>query len=274
MRRISRLRRHLLSALTAFAVLWIPSPAISQDRLRVIIETDAGGDPDDEQSLVRFLLYANEWDIEGIIANRREARDRENLNSERTGLGIVKKFVSAYESVYPKLKQHSTNYPPPAQLAARTVCGYSDHDDAVNLIIAAADNPDPRPIWFLNWGTDHGSDPSNLKRALDKVLADRGREGYAKFKSRFCSVPTTYSAITPRTSNPTGRSGSSPSYRRSTAKPGTTASVLSPQPQAALTSSATSAATTARSALSIQPTPTFHKKRAIRRYFSISFQPG
>jgi hypothetical protein len=27
-----------------------------QEKLRVIIETDAGGDPDDEQSLVRFLV--------------------------------------------------------------------------------------------------------------------------------------------------------------------------------------------------------------------------
>src|SRR4051812_23355725 len=60
----------------------------ASDRLRLIIETDAGGDPDDEQSLVRFLLYANEWDVEGIIANRSRARDGENLNPERTGLGI------------------------------------------------------------------------------------------------------------------------------------------------------------------------------------------
>lgn len=60
-------------------------------RLRVIIETDAGGDPDDEQSLVRFLLYANEWDVEGIIANRPAARRGENLNTERTGLGIVRR---------------------------------------------------------------------------------------------------------------------------------------------------------------------------------------
>ena len=59
-------------------------------RLRLIVETDAGGDPDDEQSLVRLLLYANEWDIEGIIANRAQARDGENLNPERTGLGIVR----------------------------------------------------------------------------------------------------------------------------------------------------------------------------------------
>src|SRR5437870_1678574 len=47
------------------------------DRFRLIIETDAGGDPDDEQSLVRFLHYANEWDVEGIIANRPTARDGE-----------------------------------------------------------------------------------------------------------------------------------------------------------------------------------------------------
>ena len=42
------------------------------EKLRVIVETDAGGDPDDEQSQVRFLLYANEWDVVGIIANRPE----------------------------------------------------------------------------------------------------------------------------------------------------------------------------------------------------------
>ena len=46
-------------------------PVSGAERLRLIIETDAGGDPDDEQSLVRFLLYANEWDIEGLIANGR-----------------------------------------------------------------------------------------------------------------------------------------------------------------------------------------------------------
>jgi hypothetical protein len=46
------------------------SPIGESDRLRLMIETDAGGDPDDEQSLVRFLLYANEWDVEGIIARR------------------------------------------------------------------------------------------------------------------------------------------------------------------------------------------------------------
>src|SRR5678809_450091 len=64
--------------------------------LRLIIETDAGGNPDDAQSLVRFLLYANEWDVEGIIANRVDAREGENRNRERTGLGIVRALIRAY----------------------------------------------------------------------------------------------------------------------------------------------------------------------------------
>ena len=36
---------------------------------------------------MRFLLYCNEWDVEGIICNRPAARDRENRNPERTGPG-------------------------------------------------------------------------------------------------------------------------------------------------------------------------------------------
>ena len=37
------------------------------DKPRVIVTSD--GEIDDECSLVRFLLYANEWDIEGIITS-------------------------------------------------------------------------------------------------------------------------------------------------------------------------------------------------------------
>jgi hypothetical protein len=162
--------------------LFVSAPAA--ERLRVMIETDAGGDPDDEQSLVRFLLYANEWDIEGIIANRPEARPGENKNPERTGLGIVRRLVRAYGECWPLLVQHDPRYPKPGWLLERTVSGYEDSDAGVKLIINAVDSVDPRPVWFCNWGTDHGSAPSSLKRALDLVLRERGPDGYAKFKNR------------------------------------------------------------------------------------------
>jgi len=155
-----------------------------EPRLRVIIETDAGGDPDDEQSLVRFLVYTNEWDVEGIIANRPHARDGENKNPERTGLGIVRALVSAYGKCHANLVRHDPRYPDPGHLMACTVAGYDDIDDGVNLLIRAIDAPDPRPVWFCNWGTDRGSAESCLKRALDRILRERGPEGYATFKTR------------------------------------------------------------------------------------------
>jgi hypothetical protein len=158
--------------------------AARAERLRLIVETDAGGDPDDEQSLVRFLLYANEWDVEGIIANRPRAREGENRNARRTGLEIVRGHLEAYGKVYDKLRLHDPRYPTPAALAGATVAGYDDVNDGVQLVIRAVDRDDPRPVWFLNWGTDRGSAESCLKRALDRVLKERGAAGYAAFKRK------------------------------------------------------------------------------------------
>src|SRR3954467_6276386 len=98
--------------------------ARGEERLRLIVETDAGGDPDDEQSLVRFLLYVNEWDVEGIIANRAQARDGENRNVERTGLGIVRRLLNAYGQCWTNLVQHDSRYPTKDSLWRQTVSGY------------------------------------------------------------------------------------------------------------------------------------------------------
>src|SRR5256886_7799299 len=95
------MNRKLLVVMAVTTVL--VGAAIGAERVRIIVETDAGGDPDDEQSMVRFLLYANDFDVEGIIANRPHAREGENKNSERTGLGIVRRMVKAYGECWPHL---------------------------------------------------------------------------------------------------------------------------------------------------------------------------
>jgi len=49
---------------------------------RVFVLTDISNEPDDEESLVRFLVYANEYDIEGLVATTstyRRKGTRENL---------------------------------------------------------------------------------------------------------------------------------------------------------------------------------------------------
>ncbi len=171
----------LLILLTAFS---FSVQSSSADRLRLVIETDAGGDPDDEQSLVRFLLYANEWDIEGIIANRPHARDGENLNPERTGIGIVRRQLNAYGQCWTNLVQNDSRYPTKDSLWSRTVPGDNNTAEAVNLLIATIDRDDPRPLWYSDWGTDHGAATNNLQRALNHVLNERGPEGYAMFKNK------------------------------------------------------------------------------------------
>lgn len=163
---------------------WRGLPAKDPQRRRVLIETDAGGDPDDEQSMVRFLLYANEFDIEGIICTLAKARDKENLNPERTGLGIIRRQLKAYGECHASLVEHDTRYPTKDHLWQRTVAGYAG-DAGVKRILVAADTDDPRPIWLCNWGTGHDSDESSFKLALDRVLKERGPAGYARFKSRF-----------------------------------------------------------------------------------------
>ena len=35
---------------------------------RVFVLTDISNEPDDEESMVRFLVYANEYDIQGLVA--------------------------------------------------------------------------------------------------------------------------------------------------------------------------------------------------------------
>jgi len=176
-------------SIALFGLLWGNQCSIAEvvpkdDRLRVIIETDAGGDPDDEQSMVRFLLYTNEWDVEGIIANRPHTSRPENKNPEPTGLGVVRRLVRAYGECYPNLAKHDARYPSPDLLLTRTVAGYDDTEDAVKLIIAAVDRDDSRPVRYADWGSNKGSAVNNLKRALDRVLKERGPKGYAAFKRK------------------------------------------------------------------------------------------
>jgi hypothetical protein len=176
-----------VSALAFLAAVALPRPTLGDEKLRVIIETDAGGDPDDEQSLVRFLLYVNEWDVEGILCTRPKTR-ADNANPARTGLDVVRRLLDAYGQVYPKLSLNKPGYPTKQALWKVTVAGYDNTSDGVDRILAALDKPDPRAIWFSNWGTDDGT-TSSLKRAFDRILAERGRAAYeaCKQKVRLCS---------------------------------------------------------------------------------------
>lgn len=177
-----------LAALVYLAAM--PAAALTQERLRVIIETDIGGDADDQASFVRFLLYANEWDIEGIIADRSAAtfdkdpvRDHLGLPA-KNGHELALAYLKAYGKVYPHLSHHAKGYPTAAELVKRTVPGHNESEEGVRLVTAAADRDDPRPIWYGNWGSNSGA-RSNLRRALDRARATRTPADFARFATRF-----------------------------------------------------------------------------------------
>ena len=93
----------------------------------------------------------------------------------------------------------------------------------MKLLIAAVDRDDPRPVWFSNWGTNDGT-TSSLQRALDRVLKERGPDGYARFKDRLrlCSDDLFGEHTTELSRR--GSCGSTPSSRTWTAGDGTTGS--------------------------------------------------
>mgnify|MGYP005862837907 CR=1 FL=1 len=154
--------------------LLMATAAMGDGRLRVIFETDAGGDQDDQASLVRLLMYSNDFDIQGIIAERHPSQYGKDgaFNDAGTGaansLELVRDYIEAHGGVRAKLVKHDPRYPTMNELLSRTVAAHNDTQDGVNLIINRVDASN-EPLWYGNWGSNSGT-TSNLKRALDKCL--------------------------------------------------------------------------------------------------------
>ncbi len=156
-------------------------------KTRVVIETDApGGDPDDEASLVRFFLYLNEWDVEGLIGTRGTDQSRLGIS----GKDRILQYVDAYERVYRNLQVHDADYPEPDRLRRITRQCY-DGQEGRDFAIAVVDKDDPRPLWYLNWGTnEEDNKPTALREALDYIRQTRDEAEYQRFavKIRYVEV--------------------------------------------------------------------------------------
>ncbi len=91
-----------------------PVQAASAGKTRVIATTD--GEIDDQCSMVRFLLYANEWDIEGIVTSSSQYHWR---GHRWAGDDWIEPYLDAYEKVYPNLVKHDPEYPTPCRCCWR-----------------------------------------------------------------------------------------------------------------------------------------------------------
>lgn len=184
-------RLSLCSLLIALALFAEPVAAVSAEiagsgKPRVIVTTD--GEADDRCSMVRFLLTANEFQVEGII----------NTSSQfhwKGGTGWhafhppewVRDYIGLYAQVYENLRLHDPAYPSPEYLLSKWRIGNIDavgedrlRTEGAELIARVLlDESDPRPVWVQAWGgcntiaralrivqEEH---PDEMRRVADKL---------------------------------------------------------------------------------------------------------
>jgi hypothetical protein len=169
-----------VTADTATSARTDPDPYV--DKPRVIVMTDIANEPDDQMSLVRFLVYSTDYDVEGLIATT------STWMKNKVRPDVIRTVLDAYGEVRPQLLQHATGFPTVDALKAVVVEGQPAYgmaavgpdktSDGAALIIRAAERPDPRPLWVLAWGGTNtlaqalvGARATKTPAALDAIVA-------------------------------------------------------------------------------------------------------
>ncbi len=167
---------------------------------RLLVLTDIGGDPDDEQTLIRLLTYANEFDIEGIIPEFWKSDEhKERMGIPKNQMKLVRKIVDAYGKVRDNLKKHKKGYPAADKLSSKikrgkvnvpftldeevgdvkNIIGKDKDTEGSEWIINLVDKDDLRPLNIVVWGGT-----ADLAQALWKVRKNRDKEEIKDFISK------------------------------------------------------------------------------------------
>ncbi len=141
-------------------------PAACQ-KPRALVTTD--GEVDDQCSLVRLLLCANEFDLEGLIYTSSVFHSVANGNW--AGTDWIQATLTRYAEVYPSLAQHDGAYPAPELLLQRVFVGNIASTGDMSTDTPGADrlaqvllDEDERPVLLLSWGGNN-----TIARALEHI---------------------------------------------------------------------------------------------------------
>jgi hypothetical protein len=167
----------------AIVILLAASCSFAADKPRVFVLTDIENEPDDAMSLVRFLTYANHFEVEGLAATT-SIHQKERVAPQR-----IRHIVAAYGKVRDNLLLHEPGFPAAEQLLSVVTeglpiygmlgVGEGKDSPASELLVRAVDRDDPRPLWVPVWGG-----PSVIAQALWKIRATRSPTELARFVSR------------------------------------------------------------------------------------------
>ncbi len=173
----------LVLALMALAAAAGAAEPLQHDRPRIIVLTDLSNEPDDEESLVRFLVYANEFEVEGLIATT-------SVHLKKgTREDLLHRDIDAYGKVVDNLARHKPGYPSAKHLHAVAKTGQPGYgmgfvgegksSAGSRHIIDVVDRTDARPVWISVWGG-----PNTLLQALRDVRATRDEAAVDNFISK------------------------------------------------------------------------------------------
>jgi hypothetical protein len=150
---------------------------------RLVVLTDIANEPDDQMSMVRFLVYSNQFDVEGLVATT------STWMRSKVRPDVLDALVARYAEVQPSLRQHDAGFPDPAALKqviasgqigfGMDAVGQGKMTQGAELILRAADKNDPRPLWITVWGG-----ANTLAQALLHARATRDAASLAAVVAR------------------------------------------------------------------------------------------
>ncbi|ESK87829.1 cellulose-binding protein [Moniliophthora roreri MCA 2997] len=172
-----------LATLICFALSF--TLAIVGSAQRVFVLTDISNEPDDTMSLVRFLLYSNEFDVEGIVATTstwlRNTTAPDQIKAVMNAYGEVLSNLNVHAAGYPSLENQLSKVRSGLPVYGLQGVGEGKDSEGSDLLIEVADKEDPegRPLWVPTWGG-----ANVLAQALWKVSNTRSPEEVKKFVSK------------------------------------------------------------------------------------------
>ncbi len=156
--------------MTALAAKTVPLQA----KPRVFVLTDIGNEPDDQMSLTRFLLYANELDVEGLVATT-STWQKDVVHPDTINL-----VLSHYAEVQPNLLRHDAAFPAASALKRIVASGQPHYGMAAvgkgrstqgsDLLLRSIERSvsADRPLYIGLWGG-----ANTLAQALSDLTAGR-----------------------------------------------------------------------------------------------------
>jgi hypothetical protein len=138
-------------------------------RPRVIVTTD--GEIDDRCSMVRFLMYANDFQVEGLIHSSSRFHW---LGQTWSGVEWINAQIDQYARVYDHLRQNADGYPLPEDLKKRVFVGNIQNVGEMERDTPGADrivqvllDDQPGPVYLQTWGGTN-----TIAKALSTIQKD------------------------------------------------------------------------------------------------------